>query len=1071
MPCSSCQAQYLGTASKSEVTEQAVRQQRRQVQNDFSTENFHTHALRHQEMTLAPKHPSDRLPWQRYCVPRGEQWPNDNGFLFDPESERAEYFGKKPIALFELRTKPVLILLGEAGIGKSDTLQQEFERTQQSQPLESKLFVDLREYGQGSDSRLINDIFESEQFAACSRGERTLFLFLDSFDECRMDMKHLSAFLSGEFKKRSRVVPRLFLRIACRGAMWPTELEDTLKQLWPNDQVGVFDLCPLRKQDAALKAQSMNLDGQAFLKEVAHREVETLASRPKTLTYLLGEFRKQGRLPTRKTELFEQACLRLCEEDPKREQAGRKGKLTPEWRRRITSRIAAAIIFGNRSGIWLGGSLEPDRGDRDLSVSELTGEERDGTITSEALDETLVFSGLLSQRVPQRVHFGHQSDAEFLAALYLHRSGVDVARSLSLLRHADDGKIVPQLYETAAWLASLDPKIFSAIAATEPAVLLSGDFAGTDAAAKELIVKKLLDREENEIHSDRIPRAQLHKLFHSGLHNQLLPYITSTKVKPGARYLAISIAVACSISSLQREILTLALNQNEQHDLRVSAANAVREIGDCETRRLLLPLAKGECGDDPAYRLKGVALSALWPDQLSSAELFGLLDAQQDSHGWNSYRQFVAYDLPQALRPEHLPDALRWVEAQPPLSKSNSTFRDTIPHVMHLAWQHLDTPNVLPALARAALALLRRHESTFFRHIERDHGDFLADTAKRHLFLNAMVPLLDARDRLYFPWGLARTDDVEWLLERYQQEEANPQRREAIAHVLNGAIRHGPTTASVSAILEACDRAEQQPDGPLRRIFEWLIQPCNFDADWVKQARSQWQQQKAWEAESKPQLLVPPPKNRVGNTLRLIESGNVDAWITLAYELTLDETRQCDDIPYKLFDQPGWQGADKPTRARILQAAFGFLRHCQPPPDVMVEKQHPRISDSSGGFAIELLAVASPHEIDALTPEDFEKWSPLLVVYGFDHEVEQQLFRIAYDKAPQAFHAAVLQHITNRGRANPDILHLTQFNCVWSEAFGQSLFGLLQDSSYPLNLKTAVNPQSQLPTRAVDPPL
>ena len=130
-----------------------------------------------------------------------------------------------------------------------------------------------------------------------------------------------------------------------------------------------------------------------------------------------------------------------------------------------------------------------------------------------------------------------------------------------LLRHAGDGKIVPQLYDTAAWLASLDQQVFFAIAETEPEVLLSGDFAAADVAAKKLVVKKLLDREETELHSNRVSTKPLYELAHPELHDQLLPYITSTALSSSTRELAIEIAVACSVSSLQREILAVALTQ------------------------------------------------------------------------------------------------------------------------------------------------------------------------------------------------------------------------------------------------------------------------------------------------------------------------------------------------------------------------------------------------------------------------------------------------------------------------------------------------------------------------------
>ncbi|MEZ5594738.1 MAG: hypothetical protein R3F53_30315 [Gammaproteobacteria bacterium] len=59
----------------------------------------------------------------RFWSKRGKRWPEENGYLYDPESEYAHYYPNCPVSIDKIRNTPVLILLGEAGIGKSIALE------------------------------------------------------------------------------------------------------------------------------------------------------------------------------------------------------------------------------------------------------------------------------------------------------------------------------------------------------------------------------------------------------------------------------------------------------------------------------------------------------------------------------------------------------------------------------------------------------------------------------------------------------------------------------------------------------------------------------------------------------------------------------------------------------------------------------------------------------------------------------------------------------------------------------------------------------------------------------------
>src|SRR5439155_7368108 len=151
----------------------------------------------------------------------------------------------------------------------------------------------------------------------------------------------------------------------------------------------------------------------------------------------------------------------------------------------IASRIAEATVFGNRYAIWTNVSFG-DVAPEDLTIQELA----DGSeiskgqafpVTEAAIREVLA-TGLFSSRGPHRTGWAHQTYAEFLAARYVLNHQFTEEQIMSLLVHPGDseGKIVPQLQETAGWIAGSSPAIFQRITAADPEVLLHSDAAHVD---------------------------------------------------------------------------------------------------------------------------------------------------------------------------------------------------------------------------------------------------------------------------------------------------------------------------------------------------------------------------------------------------------------------------------------------------------------------------------------------------------------------------------------------------------------------------------------------------------------
>lgn len=165
------------------------------------------------------------FPWTRFWVQRGAQLNlHDDGYLVDPETPEGARWNPDILATNSLRQVRCLALLGEPGIGKTTALEAEVAAV----PPDDRLYVDLGQFS--SDSLLVQTIFEAPKVMALRTSGRTLTLFLDSLDECLINVRTVSTLLTSRL--RELPIDRLHLRIACRTADWPEILAKSLPEIW-----------------------------------------------------------------------------------------------------------------------------------------------------------------------------------------------------------------------------------------------------------------------------------------------------------------------------------------------------------------------------------------------------------------------------------------------------------------------------------------------------------------------------------------------------------------------------------------------------------------------------------------------------------------------------------------------------------------------------------------------------------------------------------------------------------------------------------------------------------------------
>jgi Cdc6-like AAA superfamily ATPase len=153
-----------------------------------------------------------KYPWKRFWCPRdGAMNLSDGGFLYDPDGKHAESIQPDVVPFEKISHQPCLALLGEPGIGKSTVMEELRDTVEASlRPSQNQfLYINLSEYG--NESRLIQDLFGSSEFMEWKRGSHVLHLFLDSLDECKIQIPQVATLLGNRFRQVRDHLKRLII--------------------------------------------------------------------------------------------------------------------------------------------------------------------------------------------------------------------------------------------------------------------------------------------------------------------------------------------------------------------------------------------------------------------------------------------------------------------------------------------------------------------------------------------------------------------------------------------------------------------------------------------------------------------------------------------------------------------------------------------------------------------------------------------------------------------------------------------------------------------------------------------
>lgn len=1034
--------------------------------------------------TPQPGLTADRYEWNRFWFPRGSPLVGSlKDYLSDPQSdpELKAQWGVRPLA--DILDTPCLALLGEPGMGKSLALERERDNIDAliNASGGTTLWLRLRSYM--TDLRLVHDLFESPEFDAWGNGSHTMHVFLDDFDECHLHIQTLATLLVDGLRRypSDAVRNRLRLRIASRTFAWPASLEIALQEVWGEDHFAAYELAPLRRADAAMAAEIQGLDPTVFLSSIDNVQAAPLASRPVTLNLLLRLYLQSGALPNKRADLYDLGCDELCRElNPDRRDARRTGETSPKQRRAIASRIAAATIFAGRYVIGEERSVDSDRGL--LRIPELAeGVERvDGEevhIDETAVRETL-HTALFNGRGVGSVGWAHHTLGEYLATDYLVRRNVALTQVMSLLVYPSDteSKIVPQLRDVAAGLASVRLDVFREILKSDPEALLMSDLDSVGESERADLVEAILEGHRSgrlvNTYATWTQRRRYEKLRHGGLADQLRPSIVDGSNNDAARREAIHIADICELQQLSNDLVEVALDPSQAIEIRIAAAYSLVEIGDEHANGRLKPLVALPSEQDPDEELKGCALRATWPNHLTASELFTTLSAPT-SPVYGAYALFLHSNPMRHLQSPDLPTALAWVEHHGAEAEIPYEVREIVHAILRLAWDHLNEPDILSVFAWITVLRLRH-----YHEVLGERGDFgarnllLSDEARRRRLLTAVLRLILNFEQDFWlleAHGLAQSHDVPWMVEQLWAERSSRMMRSWIR--LIGSVLDPRSQISLAAMWTLLHH-----DVVLREVFVPLLGPRPllqekwghlFDpillgspqAHNLKGAYDERQElhQRNRELVSS-RVQLDPPIVRLVRSLERFESGDLEAWPHLNWEMMRGPNGHVNnELDSDLTTYPAWLEADAGIRERIVQAARRYIHEQIPEPEKWMTVGtgtqfafSPR--DNAGFRAFELLVRQAPEGLTSLVSEVWRSWTPVLVAYRLpddrDDETQRKLIALAYPQASEDVISTVLRLVDHANRVGSGIENLIRkVSDCWDDRWTAPLLEKAQDSS------------------------
>ena len=838
----------------------------------------------------------------------------------------------------------------------------------------------------------VGEAFDDSAIDAWRNGTGELCLILDSLDEAKSRVANIGRVLG----RRLRQLPaeRLWLRLACRAADWPSTLHDDLRECFGGDHSTTpWFLAPFSAREVGAIAAAAGVDGDRFVGMVRERAVVPFAIQPLTLRFLLSTYQHDGTFPDDVNELFEQGLQALSREwDSGRVDARTTGDILASERLAIAQRLAAMTLLSGRHDI----SEAPNS--QHLSFDDVAGgTEPSGSaetaVSGPHLRETTA-TALFHTTGNTTFRFAHRTFAEHLCARFLAKLTAVQVRSVLV---GFDGLIHQHLRGVAAWLVASDSQRFGWIASTDPELFLSVPVAAPNDAIKALIVDGIFAQARR---GDRLyawgENAQ--RLRYPELTDQLRPKLRSA-VPLEECAAAIQVAHDTGLVELLDELTAIACDPRAPHQLRDRAASAVRDLAE-RPSDALTPILAEDALDD-YEELRGIALDLCWPDRISTEEMFASLRRPRQFLAGGEYQAFIRR-IPRRLSTGEVRAAVRWATST--TGARGSLLCELADMVVERALGELTTPEVVETLAQLVVSRLERHQGLFLDDMPRPDSREIDRKAIGPL-QRAVLPFVEPERCVGLLTSAGRqalfdATDLALLIALFDDDILSGS-RPTIGNLVKY-LFHPSWPGHAELVLTLPE------SHPLRTEYlAYWIAPVDLDGPGAAEQRAEWQRLRGNAADSATdddtiQALVTFVDRTVG--------GEIELFWRICVLLHAPPGRQHIDNEFEadLTALPRWTTIPDPQRAQVLQAAYRYVEARDCAVNEWLGKNVLHWPAVAGLSALLLIARYNRKWLSDAPARLWRDWTPIIVAHRNFPGLDESDDRIA------------LMHLA--ARAAPDVV-------------------------------------------------
>ena len=585
--------------------------------------------------------------------------------------------------------------------------------------------------------------------------------------------------------------------------------------------------------------------------------------------------------------------------------------------------------------------------------------------------------------------------------------------------------------------------IFQHLIKVAPAILLRSDILLADETSRINLVDILLDIFDKE-QSEGIDRNYYRKLKHPKLSEQIRPYIIDKTKGWLVRSEALDMVQVCEIKELQDDLIKIALDKEDDHNVRVHAAYAVAWVADTEKKAELKPLVFGNEENDPRFRLKGVAVDMLWDEYLTAKELFSVLSTPS-SYFTGSYEVFLHSEFVEKLKVEDLPIALDWlIENIGDFLHHVSSERKLADKILLMAWDNLEQKEIFDRFIRITKILISNYDELFKEIDDKEKlNEILQNDEKRRKIWLEIFPTID--DRHY--WTLEESkftklgvSDISWLVHQWKITDNEVLKAKLISRLLGFISWWGTPPDILDEICKACDENEN-----LREVFKETFAPIELNTEKSTELRKSYEEATKWRRQREKQQkewekpVSPSPIELTLKSLDKFENGEINSFISINNYLRFSPNGRSNvnEFETDILKLPVWNDANEDTKARIVNAAKIYLEKSDPENEKWVETENYQYSAMSGYKALVLLDKCEPDFIKGLSNDVWKKWAAIVYRYPYQNESEEYerqcvFIAKAYQSAPDQIIELLNRKIEKDGE-NESYWSLEKLKYCWDE--------------------------------------